>query len=206
MPNLSTSSKPRYTTPPVIFGESSMIQSIQQILPRNLHLWLTLHNTVLERAQKILNGYLSEFLPRLIYFVELGWLFLLLKTALVITKYYFERSCLRLTKSFCLTKSIQVKNINFEVIYWFPEIYTCYGCHNTNFEKYIGFQKYIPLSDCKNVNFEEIHWFSEIYTSFGLQKYQFWRNTLISSNTYLFRMTTLINKTLLLFNQLLLQR
>ena len=48
-----------------------MIQSIQQTLPRNLHLRLTLHNTVLERAQKILNGYLSEFLPRLIYFVEL---------------------------------------------------------------------------------------------------------------------------------------
>ena len=37
-------------------------------------------------------------------------------------------------------------------------------------KKYIGFQKYIPVSDCKNINFEEIHWFSEIYTSFGLQK------------------------------------
>ena len=48
-----------------------MIQSIQQIFPRNLHLRLTLHDTVLERAQKILNGYLSEFLPRLIFFVEL---------------------------------------------------------------------------------------------------------------------------------------
>ena len=43
-----------------------MIQSIQQILPRNLHLRFTLHNTVLERAQKILNGYLSEFLPFLL--------------------------------------------------------------------------------------------------------------------------------------------
>ena len=47
-----------------------MIQSIQQILPRNLHLRLTLHNTVLEHAQKILNGYLSELLPPLIFLLN----------------------------------------------------------------------------------------------------------------------------------------
>ena len=45
-----------------------MIQSIQQILPRNLHLAFTVHGTALERTQKILNGYLSEFLPHLIFF------------------------------------------------------------------------------------------------------------------------------------------
>ena len=63
IPNLSTSPNSRYTTPPLIFGESSMIQSIQQILPRNLHLGFTLHDTVLES--------LSEFLPHLIFCVEL---------------------------------------------------------------------------------------------------------------------------------------
>ena len=40
-------------------------------------------------------------------------------------------------------------------------------------KKYIGFQKYIPVSDFKNINFEEINGLSEIYTSHGLQKYQF---------------------------------
>ena len=124
MSNLSTSSKPRYTmTPPIIFGEfttcscdSSMLQFIQYILPRNLHLGLTLHNTIRERTQKKLNGYLSEFLLQLYFFGELE-LFLVVKAALVIIKYYFvERSCFRFTKGSsnisrrrsccCLTKSI----------------------------------------------------------------------------------------------------
>ena len=85
----------------------------------------------------------------------------------------------------CLTKSILVKNINFEVIYWFSDIYTCFGLQKYQFwrnqwvfrniyqfritkisilKKYIGFQKYIPVSDYKNINFEEIHGFQ----SFGL--------------------------------------
>ena len=37
-------------------------------------------------------------------------------------------------------------------------------------KEYIGFQKYIPVSDYKNINFEGIHWFSEIDNCFGLQK------------------------------------
>ena len=48
-------------TPLVIFGEYAMLQSIKHILHRNLHLGFTLDNTVLERTQKDLNGYLSEF-------------------------------------------------------------------------------------------------------------------------------------------------
>ena len=133
MPNLWTSSKPRYTTtPPIIFGESSMIQSIQHTLPRNLHLGFTLHNTVLERAQKILNGYLSEFSPHLIFFVELEWLFLVVKAALVVIKYYFERSCFRLTKSLLLLDekhSGKKYQLGSNISDWFPEIYTCYICH-----------------------------------------------------------------------------
>ena len=116
----------------------------------------------------------------------------MIKAAMVI-KYYFERSCFRLTKSICccLTESILVKNINFEVIHWFSDIHT-YLFRITKIsilKKSMGFQKYIPVSDYKNINFEEIHWFSdsgykninfeeinglsEIYTSFGLQKYKF---------------------------------
>ena len=43
---------------------------------------------------------------------------------------------------------------------------------NNNFEE-IHFQKYIPVSDNKDINFEYIRWFSKIYTYFGLEKYQF---------------------------------
>ena len=53
-------------TPPIMFGEfttcsceSSMLQFIQHILPRNLHLAFTLHDSILERAQKKLYGYLG---------------------------------------------------------------------------------------------------------------------------------------------------
>ena len=101
-------------------------------------------------------------------------------------------------------------NINFEEMLCFSEIYTSVRLQNYQFwrnilvfrniylfrntkisvlKKFIGFQKYIPVSDYKNINFEEIHWFSEIYTSFGLQKYQFWRNTLVFRNIYQFRIT-----------------
>ena len=125
-------------TPAITFGEfttcsceSSMLQFIQSILPRNLHLAFTLHDTILERAQKKLNGYLSEFLLHLYFFGELE-LFLVFRNI-----YLF-----RITK-------ISILN------------------------KYVGFQKYIPVSDNKDINFEEIHWFSEIYTCFGLQNYQF---------------------------------
>ena len=109
-------------TPPIMFGEfttcsceSSMLQFIQHILPRNLHLAFTLHDSILERAQKKLNGYLSEFLLHLYFFGELE-LFLVVKATLVIIKYYFDESCFRLTKSSsniswrisccCLMKSI----------------------------------------------------------------------------------------------------
>ena len=93
-------------TPPIMFGEfttcsceSSMLQFIQHILPRNLHLAFTLHDTILERAQKKLNGFLSEFLLHLYFFGELE-LFLVVKAALVIINYYFdERSGFRLTKT-----------------------------------------------------------------------------------------------------------
>ena len=104
------------------------------------------------------------------------------------------------------------KNINFEEIHWFSDIYIylfritkisilrkyigfqiyLYLFRITKIsilKKSMGFQKYIPVSDYKNFNFEEIHWFSEIYTCFGLQKYQFWRNTLVFRNIYLFRIT-----------------
>ena len=92
-----------------------MLQFIQHILPRNLHLAFTLHDSIIERAQKKLNGYLSEFLLHLYFFGELE-LFLVVKATLVIIKYYFDESCFRLTKSSsniswrisccCLMKSI----------------------------------------------------------------------------------------------------
>ena len=65
-----------------------MLQFIQHILPRNLHLAFTLHDSILERAQKMLNGYLNEFLLHLYFFGELE-LFLVAKAALVIIKVLF---------------------------------------------------------------------------------------------------------------------
>ena len=161
-----------------------------------------------------------------INFEEIHW-FSEIYTSFGFQKYQFWRNTLvfrniyqfRITKISILKKYIgfqkyipvsDYKNINFEEIHWFSEIYTCFGLQKYQFwrntlvfrniyqfritkisilKKYIGFQKYIPVSDYKNINFEEIHWFSEIYTSFGLQKYQFWRNILVFRNIYLFRIT-----------------
>ena len=130
-----------------------MLQFIQHVLPRNLHLAFTLHDSILERAQKKLNGDLSEFLLHLYFFGELE-LFLVVKAALVIIKYYFdERSCFRLTKSSsniswrisccCLMKSIiyMVKLVILEKYIGLQKYNWFRITKISNLKKYIDFQK-----------------------------------------------------------------
>ena len=99
------------------------------------------------------------------------------------------------------------KNINFEEVRWYQQIYTCFSlwkyqfwwsrCFSRNvyliqvmqtsiFMKYVDFQKWIPVSRNQNINFEEVRCFPEMYTCFRFQKYQFWWSMLISRNVYLF--------------------
>ena len=98
------------------------------------------------------------------------------------------------------------KNINFEEVRWYQQIYTCFTlwkyqfwwsrCFSRNvyliqviqisiLMKYGDFQKCIPVSWDQNINFEEFRWYQQIYTCFTLWKYQFWWRRCFFRNVYL---------------------
>ena len=98
------------------------------------------------------------------------------------------------------------KNINFEEVRWYQQIYTCFTWWKYQFwwsrcffrnvyliqviqisicMKYVDFPKCIPVSWDKNINFEEVRWYQKIYACFTLWKYQFWWSRGFSRNVYL---------------------
>ena len=141
---------------------------------------------------------------------------------LILKKYQKCISQIQVIKIYILMKYVDFqkcipvsayKNINFDEVRWFPEMYTWFKLYKylfswstlisrivylfqvikiSNLMKYVELQKWIPVSRDQNINFEEVRIFDEVvvfpemYTWFKLYKYLFAWSTLISRNVYLF--------------------
>ena len=84
-------------------------------------------------------------------------------------------------------KHYLVKNINFEEIYWFPELYTFYWMPWISIlKKYSDFQRYIPFYWMPWISILKKYSDFQRYIPFiGCHEYQYWRNTVIFRDIYL---------------------
>ena len=119
-----------------------------------LYKYLFAWSTLISRNEYLFHGIKILILKKFVDIKNI-YLFHVMKISILMNSLFFQE---------CIPDS-SYTNINFDEVWWFPEMYTCF----------------------QNINFEEVLWNQQIYTCFTLWKYQFWWSRCFSRNVYLIR-------------------